>query len=133
MGSYQGTYAVNTNMVNQCLVGPVVTLDYPGVTPKSSLTLSLNSPLCPGTSATFKISGGTGLFANANGSGGVTYSDPSTFNFNDTTGNFFNRQTGPNLGTTPELDSLLLFGTGALGMAGYGLTRLRAGRKQRSA
>ena len=33
---------------------------------------------------------------------------------------------------TPELDSLALFGTGALGMAGYGLTRLRAARGTRS-
>jgi hypothetical protein len=30
---------------------------------------------------------------------------------------------------TPELDSLALFATGAVGMAGYGMTRLRARRK----
>jgi hypothetical protein len=34
---------------------------------------------------------------------------------------------------TPELDSLALFGTGALGLVGYGLTRLRAGRKRDNA
>jgi hypothetical protein len=33
---------------------------------------------------------------------------------------------------TPELDSLALFGTGALGMLGYGLTRVRAARRSRS-
>ena len=30
---------------------------------------------------------------------------------------------------TPELDSLVLFGTGAAGLGGYGLMRLRAGRR----
>jgi hypothetical protein len=33
---------------------------------------------------------------------------------------------------TPELDSLALFGTGAMGMLGYGLTRLRATRRRES-
>lgn len=33
---------------------------------------------------------------------------------------------------TPELGSLALFGAGAAGMASYGLTRLRAGRRRRS-
>jgi len=32
---------------------------------------------------------------------------------------------------TPELSSLALFGSGALGMAGYGLTRLRAMRRRK--
>ena len=32
----------------------------------------------------------------------------------------------PDLSATPELDSLLLFGSGAVGMGGYALTRLRA-------
>jgi hypothetical protein len=31
-----------------------------------------------------------------------------------------------NLAATPELDSLVLFGTGAAAMAGYAVTRLRA-------
>jgi hypothetical protein len=31
---------------------------------------------------------------------------------------------------TPELGSLVLFGTGAAGVAGYALMRLRAGRRQ---
>lgn len=36
---------------------------------------------------------------------------------------------GPtSLGATPELDSLMLFGTGLLGAGGYALTRLRARR-----
>ena len=38
---------------------------------------------------------------------------------------------GPNLGATPELSSLALFGSGAAGMAGYALRRLRAGQSAR--
>jgi len=37
---------------------------------------------------------------------------------------------GDVLAQTPELDSLALFGTGALGMLGYGVTRLRAARRR---
>jgi hypothetical protein len=37
---------------------------------------------------------------------------------------------GPEISATPELDSIALFGTGAAGMAGYALMRLRAGRRQ---
>jgi len=36
----------------------------------------------------------------------------------------------PSLAATPELDSLALFATGAAGIAGYGLMRIRAGRRQ---
>jgi hypothetical protein len=39
---------------------------------------------------------------------------------------------GIGLGATPELDSLILFGTGGLGLGGYALMRLRARRKGRS-
>lgn len=39
---------------------------------------------------------------------------------------------GDIIAQTPELDSLALFGTGALGMLGYGLTRLRAARRHES-
>jgi hypothetical protein len=39
---------------------------------------------------------------------------------------------GDILAQTPELDSLALFGTGAVGMLGYGLTRLRAARRRES-
>jgi hypothetical protein len=38
---------------------------------------------------------------------------------------------GDIMAQTPELDSLALFGTGAVGMLGYGLTRLRAARSRR--
>jgi hypothetical protein len=34
------------------------------------------------------------------------------------------------LANTPELDSLVLFGAGALGLAGYALTRARAARRR---
>ena len=37
---------------------------------------------------------------------------------------------GVNIAATPELGSLTLFGTGAAGMAGYALARLRAGRRR---
>jgi hypothetical protein len=36
----------------------------------------------------------------------------------------------PPASATPELDSLLLFGTGLAGLGGYALTRLRARRRQ---
>jgi len=36
----------------------------------------------------------------------------------------------PAVSATPELGSLVLFGTGAAGVAGYTLMRLRAGRRQ---
>ena len=36
----------------------------------------------------------------------------------------------PPSAATPELDSLALFGTGAAGMAGYALMRIRARRRQ---
>ena len=36
----------------------------------------------------------------------------------------------PSVAATPELDSLALFGTGAAGMAGYVLMRIRARRRQ---
>lgn len=36
----------------------------------------------------------------------------------------------PNVAATPELDSLMLFGAGAAGMAGYVLMRVRAGRRE---
>jgi hypothetical protein len=36
---------------------------------------------------------------------------------------------GPGAGATPELDSLVLFGTGLSGLAGYAISRLRARRR----
>jgi hypothetical protein len=46
-------------------------------------------------------------------------------NGNNQNGNF-------NLSSTPELDSILLFGTGLAGLAGYALVRVRAGRGPRN-
>ena len=37
---------------------------------------------------------------------------------------------GISVNATPELDSLVLFGTGLLGAGGYALTRFRARRRQ---
>jgi hypothetical protein len=37
----------------------------------------------------------------------------------------------PSPSETPELSSIALFGTGAVGMASYGLLRLRAARRRR--
>ena len=37
----------------------------------------------------------------------------------------------PTVASTPELDSLALFGTGVIGVAGYALMRFRVARKRR--
>jgi hypothetical protein len=37
---------------------------------------------------------------------------------------------GPDVGATPELDSLALMATGLLGMGGYGMQRWRASRRR---
>jgi hypothetical protein len=37
-----------------------------------------------------------------------------------------------NVSATPELDSLALLGTGLVGMAGYAVLRVRAGRRRSS-
>ena len=42
----------------------------------------------------------------------------------------YSRWYGDVIAQTPELDSLALFGTGALGMASYALTRFRARRRR---
>jgi hypothetical protein len=40
-----------------------------------------------------------------------------------------NNNQGLKLSATPELDSLALFGTGLVGLAGYGMVRWRARRR----
>jgi hypothetical protein len=37
----------------------------------------------------------------------------------------------PSVASTPELDSLVLFGTGVIGVAGYAVMRFRATRRRR--
>jgi hypothetical protein len=51
----------------------------------------------------------------------------SNQNFNQN-GNF----QGNNLSSTPELDSVLLFGSGVTGLVGYALIRVRATRRPRN-
>jgi hypothetical protein len=51
-------------------------------------------------------------------------------NGNDNNGDRWDKKDPPTVSATPELDSLVLFGTGAAGVAGYALMRLRAGRRQ---
>ena len=51
-------------------------------------------------------------------------------NNNNNPPNNNNNNNPPALNATPELDSLALFGTGAAGMVGYALMRLRAGRRR---
>jgi hypothetical protein len=46
-----------------------------------------------------------------------------------THGNADCRDDDPAVNATPELDSLVLFGTGILGAGGYALTRFRARRR----
>src|SRR4051794_2044247 len=65
---------------------------------------------------------------NGNGNAG------GTGNGQNGNGNAFghDNQVLPAVSATPELDSLLLFGTGAAGMVGYGLMRLRARRRDKT-
>lgn len=63
------------------------------------------------------------------GSVGVVHAQGT--NQNGTTQNGTNQNNNKqnvNLSATPELDSFVLFGTGAAGMGAYALTRLRARR-----
>jgi hypothetical protein len=130
--SYSGKFSVPTTMVSECLNGLVLTLTYPTTTPSSSLSLTLANKLCQGSTATFTVTDGMGVFKSAKGNTGAVGMDWPAITFVDASGSSFLGVGGasPPVSATPELDSLLLFGSGALGLAGYGLTRLRAGRKQ---
>jgi hypothetical protein len=105
------------------------------------------APIGPGVyalSGTYKITGGTVPFDQVSGNGTIT----GTYNSYSATLIFSNISGvinlggggsggvggggGPGLGATPELDSLLLFGGGALGLAGYAITRARARGKRPS-
>jgi len=72
------------------------------------------------TSSNAQNDNGNGL-GNADGLGNGQNGNGNTFGHD-------NNQS-LNLAATPELDSLLLFGSGAAGLAGYGLMRLRAARR----
>jgi hypothetical protein len=61
------------------------------------------------------------------GPGGLAYAQGVGTGQNGTNQNG-NKQ-NVNMAATPELDSVLLFGTGAIGVAGFGLLKLRAARK----
>src|SRR5438067_12382620 len=65
---------------------------------------------------------------NGNGNGNAT----GEGNGQNVNGNAFghDQKDPPAPSATPELSSLVLFGTGAAGAAGYALVRLRAGRGQ---
>ena len=60
--------------------------------------------------------GNAGGLANAQNRNGSAFGD--------------NTEDVPSMAETPELSSLMLFGTGAAGAAGYALMRIRAGRRQ---
>ena len=64
------------------------------------------------------------IFADAHGVVAKAFEDVTNIPGNDLT-----RIIG--LAPTPELDSIALFGTGAMGMAGYALMRMRAARGRR--
>jgi hypothetical protein len=131
-GIYDGSYtAAGTMGSDGCVYNATVALDFPTATPPSRVTLLVAKLCFAGTfSGTFtvKANSGTGIFNRASGGGTATYAAPDTVTFNDTSG----RLDPPPLGLTPELDSLLLFGTGSLGLAGYALVRLRARKSGRS-
>jgi hypothetical protein len=136
---YVGTYdATGTyNKSTGCVTNPVTVLNFGKINGvDSSLTLHLQSPLCMGGSnatINFTAVSGTGYFKNASGGGTATYVAPASVIFTDTGGSFFAPLGGGGLANTPELDSVLLFGSGALGLAGYALMRSRAARGRRSA
>jgi hypothetical protein len=72
--------------------------------------------LCLGILSVSPAAAAPGGNGNGNGNGGN----------NGTGGN----NNPPSFAATPELDSLALFGTGAAGLAGYALMRLRAARRR---
>ena len=93
----------------------------------------------------YTITSGTGGFAGASGSGTVTgtYTGGNTAQlvFSDISGTLTLPASGAgggggvggvNFAATPELDSLLLFGSGVLGLAGYALARSWARSARRS-
>lgn len=51
-------------------------------------------------------------------------------NTNGSSGHENDNPPGVSVSATPELDSLALFGAGAVGVAGYALLRLRATRRE---
>ena len=96
-------------------------------------TWTLSGPYTVGTN--------TGVYAGVSGSGtfspaynvatsSISLNAPS--GLSAPSGNGGGNPLGGNggLGATPELDSIALFGSGVLGLAGYGLLRFRARRRQ---
>lgn len=101
-------------------------------------------PMCPAATLA------TGLLTDANGNASFTLEADSatvwdlatlaqpiglqfelTTSVNTSTGlQSVTRMLTGDIRATPELDSIALFGSGALGMAGYALLRLRAGRRR---
>lgn len=133
--TYDGTYVATATGAssNYCINNPQTALTFTSPA-AGGLTLQLGNPLCfnkSGFSTTFQILGGSGTFLGVSGGGTAVYSAPQSVVF---TGDF-DPGSGSQVpvGATPELGSLMLFGSGALGLGSYGLTRLRARRKQPSA
>jgi hypothetical protein len=134
-GDLTGTYVASGGTFGSdfCLHGVTTRLDYPGtatIPTLSGITLVVDK-FCfnNGFSGNFSVvtGSGSGAFDNASGAGSVIYNRPDDVTFNATSGRL-----DPPPGLTPELDSLVLFGTGSLGLGGYALMRLRARRKGRS-
>jgi hypothetical protein len=137
-GVYDGIYsAVGTLGQDGCVSNANTSLDFPVTGPKTSHLSLVVQKLCfnSGPAGTFTVQpGGTGVFAGANGGGTATYTAPDTVNFVEDLIKFPKGFLDPSpvAGSTPELDSLILFGTGSLGLGGYALMRLRARRKRPS-
>ena len=139
--TYTGSYAASGTLnlvswpVAVCIVNPTLSLNNGGsdVTIVAAPNGTTPTTVCWGTSSTpsfgFSIvpSSGTGVFQGASGGGTVT------FNSSTDSGVYTTQSPGsfdpPTAGSTPELDSLALFGAGALGLAGYALTWRRSRRK----
>jgi hypothetical protein len=137
---YDGSYTASGTLgTDGCVYNATTNLDFPTTTPRSHLTLLVAKMCFTGTfSGTFsvKANSGTGIFAGANGGGNATYAAPDTITFAEDPILFPKGFLDPSpvlgAGSTPELDSLILFGTGSLGLAGYALMRLRARKSSRS-
>jgi hypothetical protein len=133
-GTYDGIYSASGTLGQDgCVTNATTNLDFPATGPKTSHLTLLVQKLCfnGGTAGTFLVQpGGTGVFTGANGGGTATYTVPETVTFLEDLIRFPKGFLDvPPVTATPELDSLLLFGSGSLGLAGYAFLRLRARRK----
>jgi hypothetical protein len=131
-GSYTATATVGQSS-QYCVYNPDAVFTF--TDPKTNavvgtLDVAFQSPLCwngqTQSSITFTVKSGTGVFSGATGGGLAQYEYTPPLGGLQLGGTGFDP--APMLGATPELDSLVLFGSGIVGVAGYVLLRRRARR-----